>query len=202
MIAQRFRPVGWVAGVAVAACALYMISLQVASERGKLEEIDRRIAETKREIRQLQTELGTRASLRQLERWNGEVLALTAPTAGQYLSGEAALASVDRERLGPATAAPPPVMMAVMAAEQDVPVPEKPLLAAMTEKTPPKPLTKVDRVVQQAIAPRAKAASAERPAPKAPIRLAQIDDDLLDRGTLGDLTRKASRERSKDASKP
>ena len=81
MIAQRFRPVGWVAGIALAATALYLVSLQVANERGRLEEIDRKIAHTSREIRQLQTEMGTRASLRQLERWNGEVLALSAPQA-------------------------------------------------------------------------------------------------------------------------
>ncbi len=203
MIAQRFRPVGWVAGVAVAACALYMISLQVASERGRLEEIDRKIAATKREIRQLQTEIGTRASLRQLERWNGDVLALSAPVAGQYLSGEAALASLDSKRLGPASAAPPPVMMAVMSVEQDVPVSETPLLASITaEKAPPKPLTKVDRVVQQAIAPRTKIISADRLAPKTPIKIARVDAGLLDRGTLGDLAQKAGRERSKDAPKP
>ncbi len=202
MIAQRFRPVGWVAGVAVAACALYMISLQVATERGRLEEIDRKIAATKREIRQLQTEVGTRASLRQLERWNGDVLALSAPSAGQYLSGEAALASVDSEQLGPASAAPPPVMMAVMSSDQEVPVADRPLLAAMTEKAPIKPLTKVDRVVQQAIAPRDKAAFADRAPQKAPIRLARVDADLLDRGTLGDLVSRAGRERDKGAPKP
>ena len=85
MIAQRFRPVGWVIGIAAAACILYMISLQVATQRGRLEEIDRKIAMTKRDIRQLQTELGTRASLRQLERWNSNVLSLSAPKANQYL---------------------------------------------------------------------------------------------------------------------
>ncbi len=201
MIAQRFRPVGWVAGVAFAACALYMISLQVASERGKLEEIDRKIAATKREIRQLQTEVGTRASLRQLERWNGDVLALSAPTAGQYLSGEAALASLDRKRLGPAGAAPPPVMMAVMAADRDAPIAETPLLAAIAGTVPPKPLTKVDRVVQQAIAPRSQSAAAKQ-RPATPIRLANVSTNLLDRGTLGDIARKAGRERDKSAPKP
>jgi hypothetical protein len=202
MIAQRFRPIGWVAGVAVAACALYMISLQVASERGKLEAIDRKIASTKREIRQLQTEVGTRASLRQLERWNGEVLALSAPTAGQYLSGEASLASVDRNRLGTASAPPPPVMMAVMADNADAPIVEKPLLATMTEKVPPKPLTKVDRVVQQAIAPRSTSVAAARPAAEARTKLARVEKTLLDKRTLGDISQKAGSERKKAAPKP
>ncbi len=115
MIAQRFRPVGWVAGIALAATGLYLVSLQVASERGRLEAIDRKIAATKREIRQLQTEMGTRASLRQLERWNGEVLSLSAPQAGQYLSSEAALASLNRDGIGDAPSAPPPVIVAATA---------------------------------------------------------------------------------------
>lgn len=202
MIAQRFRPVGWVAGVAVAACALYMISLKVASERGRLEEVDRKISATKREIRQLQTELGTRASLRQLERWNGEVLALSAPSAGQYLANEAALGSVDRARLGTASAAPPPVMMAVMATAAEAPEPEKPLFASIISPSVAKPLTKVDRVVQQAIAPKAKAASANIPADKSPVKLARVDRSLLDRGTIGEITRTASRKRKRETPKP
>ena len=68
MIAHRFRPVVWVVGCAVAATALYTVSLGVASERTRLEDLDHKIAMTHRDIRQLQTELGTRASLRQLER--------------------------------------------------------------------------------------------------------------------------------------
>jgi hypothetical protein len=117
MIAQRFRSVGWVAGVAVAATLLYIISLQVATERGRLEAVDRKIAATKRDIRQLQTEMGTRGSLRQLERWNGEVLSLSTPSANQFLPGEDAISGIDRGNLGAAGAAPPPVMAAVMARE-------------------------------------------------------------------------------------
>ena len=119
MIAQRFRPVAWVAGVAVAATALYMVSLGVANERARLETIDRKIAMTKREIRQLQTEIGTRASLRQLERWNGDVLALGTPTATQFLSSEAGLASLDGTKL-PNGNVPPPVMMASVADQASV----------------------------------------------------------------------------------
>lgn len=158
MIAQRFRPVGWVAGVAAAACGLYLISLQVASERGRLEEIDRKIANTNRDIRQLQTELNTRANLRQLERWNGEVLALSAPSAGQYLDGEAALARFDQKRLGDAPAAPPPVMMAVLTPEARAEAaPEQTLIARLTEKPKAKPLTKADKQVQQALSAKPKA---------------------------------------------
>lgn len=181
MIAQRFRPLGWIAGVATAACALYMISLQVATERGRLEEIDRKIAAATRDIRQLQTELGTRASLRQLERWNAEVLALSAPGAEQFLGDEAALARFDRGKLSDDGAAPPPVMMAVLtpeAKQEATPAPS--LVARLTTPKPPiKPMTKTDRVVQAALAPkRSPAAKVSRE----PVRIA-----MLDQRTLGDL---------------
>ena len=183
MIAQRFRPVGWVAGVAAAACALYLVSLQVASERGRLEELDRKIAATKRDIRQLQTELNTRASLRQLERWNGEVLALSAPAAGQYLKDENALARFDKAGLSGAPAGPTPVMMAVLTPEAEAePRPQPSLLARLTDKVPSKPLTRVDKQVQQALAK-----------PK-PDRVA-----LLDRSLMSDLSEVAASEKAKRA---
>lgn len=194
MIAQRFRPVGWVAGVAVAACALYMISLQVAAERGRLEEVDRKISQTQREIRQLQTELGTRASLRQLERWNSEVLALSAPKAGQFLTGEASLATLDRTGLGDAPSAPPPVMVAVMTRQPKVAAAEPSVIERLTAPAPaPKPLTETDKAVQRAIAPR----QAARTETDRPQRVA-----MLDRSTIGDLSRVAASEKGRDKTRP
>ena len=112
MIAHRFRPVVWVVGCAFAATALYTVSLSVAAERARLEKVDRQIASTQNEIRQLQTELGTRASLRQLERWNSEVLALGAPKAGQFRATETALQTLDGGILPASVGAPAPVMVA------------------------------------------------------------------------------------------
>jgi hypothetical protein len=117
MITQRFRPVFWVAGVAVATTGLYLVSLRVATERGRLEAIDRQIAQTQREIRQLQTELGTRASLRQLEKWNGEALALTSPLPNQFLRNAAGLAQVDPTSLKASGEALPPIMVAAAVKE-------------------------------------------------------------------------------------
>lgn len=188
MIAQRFRPMGWVAGIAAAACALYMISLQVASERGRLEEIDRKISSTKRDIRQLQTELGTRASLRQLERWNSEVLALSAPKAGQFLHDEQALATLDRSGLVDTPAAPPPVMMVAMTREPKQAAPS--LIDKLTTAKPEKPLTETDKAVQNAIAPRQTA----RATAVKPQKVAMLDRVLIDRSTMGEITRKASSE--------
>lgn len=93
-IATRFRTVGWAASVAGAALGCYLVSLQVASERAKVSETERGLIVAQQDIRSLQTELNTRSRLVQLERWNADVLSLTAPKARQYLTGEMQLASL------------------------------------------------------------------------------------------------------------
>lgn len=96
MIARGFKPVGWVAGVAAAALSCYMLSLNVAAERAELAKLELRIVMAKRDIRTLQTELGTRGRLQQLESWNANVLALSAPTSAQYLDNALTLARFEQ----------------------------------------------------------------------------------------------------------
>lgn len=103
MIANRFRSVWMVAGVAGAALACYLVSQRVAAERAELAKVERQIAATQHDIRALSTEIVTRTRLPQLERWNVAVLGLTAPGAGQFLDSEVRLASLNG---GPATALP------------------------------------------------------------------------------------------------
>lgn len=95
MIAKGFRPVAWVAAVGAAALSCYMLSLQVASERAEVSSLERRIIATRQDIRQLQTELGTRGRLQQLEAWNADVLALAAPISGQFVESGVSLARFD-----------------------------------------------------------------------------------------------------------
>ena len=90
----RMKGLGWLAFCVVVVLGFYMVSLRVAVERKKLDMVDHQIAEAHRDIRSLQTEFATRANLAQLEQWNGQVLALTAPTPAQYLPDEQALASL------------------------------------------------------------------------------------------------------------
>ena len=78
MIARGFRSVGWVAAVGAAALGCYMLSLNVAAERAELASIERKIVVAKQDIRSLQTELGTRGRMAQLDQWNADVLALSA----------------------------------------------------------------------------------------------------------------------------
>ncbi|MGK6321193.1 hypothetical protein [Sphingomonas sp. DT-204] len=94
MASMSFKGFGWVLGIATVLPACYMVTSAVASERGRVESVDRAIVQAKRDIRSLETEFETRASLAQLERYNGEVLALTAPRPDQYLASDTALASL------------------------------------------------------------------------------------------------------------
>lgn len=94
MASMSFKGFGWVLGIATVLPACYMVTSAVASERGRVESVDRAIVQAKRDIRSLETEFETRASLAQLERYNGEVLALTAPRPEQYLASDTALASL------------------------------------------------------------------------------------------------------------
>lgn len=171
MIAHRFRPVVWVVGCAFAATALYTVSLSVAAERARLEKVDRQIANTQNEIRQLQTELGTRASLRQLERWNSEVLALGAPKAGQFRATETALQTLDGGILPASVGAPAPVMVAAATAPAPAP-------ANMTQPAAgPVQTAQVAQGAKPVAAASKSAPSAAKPAaaPVKPVALASAD---------------------------
>lgn len=91
---RSFRSVFMVASCAGAALGCYLVSLRVASERAAVESVETKIVLTQRDIRLLQTEIGTRGRLAQLERWNVKVLALSAPSADQFLDGGFALAKM------------------------------------------------------------------------------------------------------------
>ncbi len=93
MIMSRFRSMGLAAGAAASVLSCYMVSLRVARERGEVQRAQQQIADARRDIRDLTTELGARGRMRQLERWNSDVLALSAPGAAQYLNGTVELAS-------------------------------------------------------------------------------------------------------------
>ena len=98
--AYRMKGVGWFGGCVAVVLGFYLVSLQVAAERKKLEAVNGQIRVAQRDIRALETEFDTRGNLAQLERWNGDTLALSAPTAGQFVVSEAALAALDVNSLG------------------------------------------------------------------------------------------------------
>ena len=106
MSARGFGSVIWAGAVAGAALGFYLVSLSVASERAELEQVETRIALAQRDIRLLQTEIGTRGRLAQLERWNVKFIRLSAPTADQFVDGGFKLASMVTPHRKPAIEAP------------------------------------------------------------------------------------------------
>jgi hypothetical protein len=178
----------WVAAVGGAALGCYMLSLQVATERADLAKVERRIISAKQQIRSLQTELGTRGRLSQLEQWNQDVLALSAPATGQFLQNEVLLArfdvnqptiadnaevrmaSMETHDTGPAAAAPTEAGPK-LAVEEKAPATVQPAIvhragyvtSAPEAASPPTAAARKPAMTAQAPAPRPAAASA-RPA--------------------------------------
>ena len=106
MSARGFGSVLSAGAVVGAALGFYLVSLRVASERAALEEVETRIAMTQRDIRLLQTEIGTRGRLAQLERWNVKFIRLSAPNADQFVDGGFQLATLVAPHKAPAIEAP------------------------------------------------------------------------------------------------
>ncbi len=195
--AYRLKGVGWFGGCVAVVLGFYLVSLQVAAERKKLETVNGQIRSAERDIRALETEFDTRANLAQLERWNGDTLALSAPTAGQFVASESALASLDVNQIGgPAGAAvqtaqllvPSLPVAAAAAAPQAVYV----AVQAVAAAAPLKPVT-VRATVQTARATDTaivRAAAPERLAAVAKVRpqaVAMLDRKLLSDNTLGSI---------------
>ncbi|HMJ93273.1 MAG TPA: hypothetical protein VK472_04155 [Allosphingosinicella sp.] len=171
MIARGFKSVVWVAAVGGAALGCYMLSLQVATERADLAKVERQIIATKQQIRSLQTELGTRGRLSQLEQWNSDVLALSAPATGQFLKDEFLLArldqrdqtlaeraemrmaSMDTSDVPPAAEAAPAEVKPRLAVEQPTPAPVQPAIVHRAGYTPAASRPAESRPVQAASAP-------------------------------------------------
>jgi hypothetical protein len=214
--AYRMKGVGWFGGCVAVVLGFYLVSLQVAAERKKLEAVNGQIRSAQRDIRALETEFDTRGNLAQLERWNGDTLALSAPTAGQFVVSEAALAAIDVNSLRadgvqtaallvpsgagsvvstsivPVTAAPAVVKLAPVQMAQVTAPRAMNVAIQAASKTALKPV-----VIRASVsAPRSaeaalvRAAKTERLAAVAKVRpqaVAMLDRKLLSDTTLGDI---------------
>ncbi|HWT12455.1 MAG TPA: hypothetical protein VN231_06855 [Allosphingosinicella sp.] len=212
MIARGFKPVAWVAAIGTAALGCYMLSLQVAAERAELAGLERRIVAAQQDIRSLQTELGTRGRLQQLEQWNAEVLALSAPVAGQFLESNLSLARFDvRQRtvadqaeMRMAAAEPAPAQP-VQAGQAAIRLAAAPAPAVSPAASPaPAPALVEAPLIRRASLQSAPAQPAALRLPSAPPRRSAGDRPtavqtrsarLLDAGTLDDLSAAAQTER-------
>jgi len=188
VVALRFRWFGWFVLCVGVILGCYLMSSRVAAERNKLADVERSIASTQRDIRALETEFDTRANLAQLQRWNGDTLKLSAPTAAQYVRDDAQLASLDFNRS-------PQVQTAAAV------IPSAPLTTATIETTPAAAadalpavkakLGKAAPAVETAMTPKARlqpAAASTTAKPRA--QMAMLDRRIMGGSSLGELMRR------------
>ncbi len=197
----RLKGLGWLSGCAVVAIGFYLVSSQVAAERKRLDQVDRRIVGAERDIRALETEFDVRANLAQLERWNGNTLALTVPTAQQFVRDERALAALSPLPGVPVSGRDVPVQTAQLI------VPSAPVVAVpvatpavATASAAPATVVKVAAVQVAAVAAPVTVTKVATRAVAAPVkaaRVAMLDRGLLSENTLGDLLSGARAERSR-----
>jgi len=202
--AYRLKGLGWFGGCVAVVLGFYLVSLQVAAERKKLDQVNARIGAAERDLRALETEFDTRANMVQLERWNGDTLALSAPTARQFVRDEAQLASLDVNAVGAdvqtaalvvpsqpgavipsAVPAPQPAMerAAVQMAAAANAAPAVIRTSTIRALEPARPAPAVVAAARQETAARAKVAVAK----VRPEAVAMLDRKLLSDTTLGDL---------------
>lgn len=185
--AYRMRGLGWFLSVVIVTLGFYLVSLQVAAERKKVADLDRKILMAKRDIRALETEFDTRANLAQLERWNGDVFALTAPSSDQFVADEATLASIDLDAPAaegiPTRTASYIVPSAPRAVETIAPAPE-PAAPPVVSTPPPAGRTMLASV----------AAVPPHPTSHRTQAVAMLDRKLLSESTIGDLMNSARAE--------
>lgn len=189
--AYRLRGLGWFLSGVIVVLGCYLVSLQVAAERKKVADVERAIIRAKRDIRQLETEFATRANMDQLQKWNGEVFALAAPSAEQFVPDEVALAQVSfsggdgpRQMLVPSAPAEPAIQPAIAVAPAAAPAPAPQIAAAPAAPVP----------AQAPHGPRAIMASSTVPVAAAPMppaararRIAMLDRTILRERRIGDI---------------
>jgi len=100
MITTRFREVVWTGGICAAALSFYMVSQTVAAKRAELAGVERKIALTSQQIRDLQTEVSTRGGVAQIESWNQRVYGLQAPGAEQFVDSSIKLVALTQPQPG------------------------------------------------------------------------------------------------------
>jgi hypothetical protein len=184
---HRFEGLGWFLCGVIVAPACYMVNSYGAAEQAKLNATKAAILQAQRDIRQLETEFNTRANLAQLERWNGEVLALAAPAPQQFLASETQLASLDQPmadaQVQTASLVVPVGASPVQAVAAAVVPAAQPVQGAAHDSTGPRAVARQDGELRKLMK------KADRQA------VAMVGDGVLSASTVNDLEKLAKREK-------
>lgn len=135
---KRLQSIMWILVIAVGALSAYLVSLRVATERNAVASMERQIYATRSNIRYLEVEFSARSSMRQLAAWNAQDIKYSVPGAGQYLSSERQLATLDSVEPSAKPYVAPPVMAA--ASEPVVPAMIVPVKAEAPKARDDKPM--------------------------------------------------------------
>jgi len=181
MAVQGFKGMGWFLLGVVVAPTCYMVNSHGATEQAKLGAVKAAIIQAQKDIRGLETEFDTRANLAQLQRWNGDVLAMAAPVAQQYLAGQDALAELDR---------PAELQMAALVIPAGAHVQPAPAVVVTAAAEPVHSPGNAKSAAQQDKELRNLMKKADKRA------VAMVDKGLLSASTMDDLQQLAKRERS------
>lgn len=112
-----------IAGAMASAIGFYTLSLHVSAERAQADRLRARIASDLRDIRALEAELRTRARLPVLQKWNDDVLALSAPTSKQFAGSAVQLAAFAPNAPAAVPTVPAaPAMQLALASEEELAV--------------------------------------------------------------------------------
>ena len=181
MAVAGFKGFGWLLCGVIVSPGLYLVTSSVAAERGRVEAVERAIIAAQRDIRDLETEFQTRANFAQLERWNGDVLALASPRPEQYAHGEEALASLNPG--GMLSDAPQVAALVVPAGITLTQAEVTPASAAAMAEVAAKPASPAAERAARRATPEVKRQD-----------VAMLDRKLLDDSTIGDLLKDARAE--------
>lgn len=96
--ARKLQNIGLILLLTICALIVYPVSLQVSATQSELRRVEQRIAEVRLRNRMIEGDIAVVANVAQLDRWNREMIGYAAPAPGQYLSGERAIASLERLR--------------------------------------------------------------------------------------------------------
>jgi len=114
---KRLQSIMWILIVAAGALSAYLVSLRVATERNAVTALEKQIYATRANIRYMEVEFSARSNMRQLATWNAQDIKYSVPGAGQYLTSERQLASLDSIEPTGSPFVGPPVMAAMARAE-------------------------------------------------------------------------------------
>ena len=111
--ARKLQGIGLIMLLTLVALIAYPVSLRVSATRNELQRVERDIARVRMQNRMIEGDIAVLANARQLDEWNSEYFAFVPPRAGQYLSGERALAQLRGLRQPNGTAPNAPVLVAM-----------------------------------------------------------------------------------------